>query len=334
MNLISKALHRAAKRAFRIEYILFVSAAVTLISTEYFRNLAYRAFDALDSTLSAAHYGNSGAVQAQLSAQLVPYLYFNKTLSVFISADGSVSDIIDLKSALNTTQRRMTVGFDHLLIFCALLFAISITIIASAHLTEKAERERQKSLEEEQAKFRRDLHDSVAQDLVAAKIYLEKSDCARTAHFLDCALKETRYLIDALDLAPAELIDALIQKTLAAFEQNWLIKTDCFIASDRLQKLTAAAQSEILKILQEALSNIARHSGATSVQVKIIDLAAALKIIIADNGTGLRESSEGSRHHYGLSNMSARAERIGGTLKTENDGGLTIAITIADSLHR
>ena len=300
--MFDKTLRYAAKKAFRIEYILLVSATITLISTEYFKILAYRQFDALDYTLSARYSNKSEEIQAVLSKQIEPYLYFDKTLSSYITDKGIIADIIDFKYAISTTQRRMTIGFDHLLVFCATLFAISIGIITKSHLKEKSEREQQKSLEEEQAKFRRDLHDSVAQD--------------------------------ALDIAPSEPFEKLIRKTLETFEQNWLIKTDCFIASDRLQSLNGKARSEILKILQEALSNIARHSSASAVQVKIIDLASALRIIIADNGTGLQENSTDGQRHHGLANMKARAESIGGTLEITNNGGLTIAITIADSLHR
>ena len=120
-----------------------------------------------------------------------------------------------------------------------------------------------------------------------------------------------------------------------AFERNWLIKANCFIASEKLQKLDSKKQTEILRILQEALSNIARHSGASEVSLKIIDLASAIKIVIRDNGKGIADTSITSpQKHYGLVNMRERAKNIGGEIEIKNEGGLSIAITIKDTFHR
>lgn len=129
-----------------------------------------------------------------------------------------------------------------------------MAIIVITTLAQKSELERQKSVEAAQSQFRRDLHDSVAQDLAAAKIFLDKNDGEKARHYLDCALNETRYLIDSLSTEPAaelsEPIDALIRKNLASFERNWGIASDVFIASDRLSRLSVFAQGELLKIIQ------------------------------------------------------------------------------------
>ena len=94
---------------------------------------------------------------------------------------------------------------------------------------------------------------------------------------------------------------------------------------------------EILHILQEALSNIARHANATEVKVRITDVVDEMRFSISDNGKGFLEEavesqkSDGKnaqRKHWGLNNIRERVQKLGGTVEFINDGGTTVAIRI------
>lgn len=83
------------------------------------------------------------------------------------------------------------------------------------------------------------------------------------------------------------------------------------------------AQIELLRIVDEALANIARHSGASSVQIDLAQLAELCSLSISDNGVGLAASlSSSESSHMGLSNMQQRASRLqGGTFKIDSKAG-------------
>jgi signal transduction histidine kinase len=97
-------------------------------------------------------------------------------------------------------------------------------------------------------------------------------------------------------------------------------------------KLPPRATLDVLRVMQEALTNAIRHSQASAVSVDI-DLTAdraGLNIVIADNGLGLGDAWE-ARKGKGIDNMQARAERLGGTLamRVGSDGlGATVRLTI------
>ncbi len=77
---------------------------------------------------------------------------------------------------------------------------------------------------------------------------------------------------------------------------------------------------QVLAVLREALSNVARHSGATRVDVTVDTDEGALTLLVRDNGRGIKQTSRRS----GLANMANRAEKLGGQLRvTAADGGGT-----------
>lgn len=93
---------------------------------------------------------------------------------------------------------------------------------------------------------------------------------------------------------------------------------------------------QLLRICQEALANIRRHSGAGEVLVKILPINHHVEVTIADNGKGFDPSipkpngnGNGNGSH-GLSVMRERAEAVGGKLKVESslDGGTRILVQV------
>jgi len=77
-------------------------------------------------------------------------------------------------------------------------------------------------------------------------------------------------------------------------------------------RASAVLSEHVLAVLREALSNAARHSGATRVEVAVdTDAAGMLTVLVRDNGRGITETGRRS----GLANMADRAAELGGKLR-------------------
>jgi signal transduction histidine kinase len=81
--------------------------------------------------------------------------------------------------------------------------------------------------------------------------------------------------------------------------------------------LSARAQAELLRILQEALNNVRKHADATVVRVRVSSDAGTASLVVTDNGRGF-EPAEVDDGRYGLQSMRERAELIGGRLAVES----------------
>jgi signal transduction histidine kinase len=73
---------------------------------------------------------------------------------------------------------------------------------------------------------------------------------------------------------------------------------------------------QLLTALREALSNVASHSGASSVEVQV-SAGAELSLTVRDNGSGFRENGRRS----GLANLDQRAAKLGGSLRIASQSG-------------
>jgi signal transduction histidine kinase len=75
------------------------------------------------------------------------------------------------------------------------------------------------------------------------------------------------------------------------------------------EQVPAEIAEQALHAVREALSNAARHAGASQVDVTV-DTGSDLVVVVRDNGTGMKESTRRS----GLANLAERARQLGGTL--------------------
>ncbi len=86
------------------------------------------------------------------------------------------------------------------------------------------------------------------------------------------------------------------------------------------QKLPEAQELGIFRILQECLTNIAKHAKATRVDVGVSFAVDAIVLDIADNGAGF-DPNKTPKNHYGLINMRERAKKAGGEVSIESAPG-------------
>ncbi|WP_191015939.1 sensor histidine kinase [Treponema zioleckii] len=332
-------------RQLHIEYILIFIAVMTFSSTAVFKSQAMKKFDSLDQKFIEIQ--KSTLDISEIEKDCIPYTYFDKNLEKEFKslssqkmpdADSTFAiEVSQFQNEIHKSQRMISFGYDSFLYFSAILFLIALGVILTKKISQKAEFERREAISEEQKNFSRNLHDGVAQDLAAIKIYHKTGDDDKAAFYTDRALSEVRYLIDSSRLEFDEDFEFLIKKMLSAFEANHEIKTTVIITSDFLGKLKSSSQVEILHILQEALSNIARHANASEVKLRITDVVDEMHIAISDNGTGFSEEAVESqksgeqsakRKHWGLNNIRERVQKLHGTVEFINDGGTTVAISI------
>ena len=334
-----------------IEYILIVIALATILFTGFFKHRAVLSFDALDGEFmslqeAAGREGANGRYKyprifSALEASFFPYTYFDQSLALKVAALRTIAPdalpvaLIHLQNDIHHRQRVLLFSYDSLLYFSAILTVIALFVIVAKRLAQKAELEQTRLLNDEQIKLSRNLHDGVAQDLTAIKAYLQQGDSEKSAFYADRALSEVRYLIDSSRITLSDGLESIVRDMLAIFGQNYGISTDFVAASLLVQRLGSTYQTEIVRIMQEALSNIARHAKASQVQVKFADVGDDLHIVIRDNGIGFDqeaqadgESSHENRRHWGITNIRERVCAMHGTVQFIHDGGTTVAITL------
>lgn len=193
----------------------------------------------------------------------------------------------------------------------------------------------QLSVLEDRDRIARDLHDLVIQRLYATGMSLEGTmpmatrrevaDRIRGAvDAMDDTIKDIRATIFALQ-ASGRPEEPRLRADIAALTEE-MAEVLGFAPALRLgsgldSKATAELSEHLLAVLREALSNVARHSGATRVDVTVdTDSAAMLTVLVRDNGSGIPEGGRRS----GLANMADRAEKLGGWLRlSPADGGGT-----------
>ncbi len=196
------------------------------------------------------------------------------------------------------------------------------------------------SIMEERTRLANELHDSLAQSLASLKFQVRVLDetlhsgkeaalwqeLERIENSLDEAYTELRELI-AHFRAPIHkrgLIPA-IQQAVERFRRNSGISTFLQLEWDDAQ-LPAEVEIQVLRIVQEALANIRKHSEANAVRVlmRAGRNGRDYMVLIEDDGIGFQDmivAGGGPGEHLGLKILQERAARIGGKLKIETEPG-------------
>ncbi len=218
--------------------------------------------------------------------------------------------------------------------FLALLFGVEAEAggtmrrmrLANAELTRLRDVEVERAALEERARLARELHDGLAQDLWLAKLRageLAAMDdlppaavraVAATESAIDDGLAEARGAVHALRIAavPAGGFRSLLRQTADDFEDRYGIRTE-FAAQGESADVPTRTQAEVLRIVQEALTNVRRHADATVVRMRLSVDGAWLELHVDDNGRGF-DVSHGGSEWYGLASMGERAALVGGRL--------------------
>lgn len=197
--------------------------------------------------------------------------------------------------------------------------------------------------EEERRRIARELHDEAGQMLTAILVGLRAledvrslAEVASLSHRLRAiagqALDEVGRL--ARGLHPTVLkdhgLDMALRRYVADYAATHNIAVD--LASDDIGSgtLPSAVQITLYRILQEALTNVARHSGAGAVSVRFARLAGRVELAVADDGCGFDARAVAvSSHRLGIHSMRERAAMLGGTVSFKpRRKGTTVLVRI------
>ena len=206
-------------------------------------------------------------------------------------------------------------------------------------------RERELAVSEERNLLAQELHDSIAQGLAFLNIQVQLlQDSLRKGHG-DEAMQTAGQLREGVQesydhvrellvhfrtkVAQSDL-DSAIVATLEKFEAQTGVTT-AFEAHGSGEPLDPAIEIQIMHIVQESLSNIRKHAGASRVTVAVFRSRREIEVRVDDDGTGfdpLNESRTKSDRHVGLQIMCERAQRIGGQCQITSEPGKGVRVCL------
>ena len=257
----------------------------------------------------------------------VPLQYRDRTLGVYnLFVDKSMMPYVEeINDLLTSIGRHLGMAID------------------KARLDDETNR---LSIMEERTRLAHELHDSLAQTLASLRFQVRVLDenlrmgeepavwheLEKIENNLDEAYAELRELIthfrapiDKRGLVPAvqHLVNRFRNQTgLHIFlQQEW-----------NIVQLPPSIEVEVLRIIQEALNNIRKHSQAHTVRILLrAQPQGACHILIEDDGVGIDsdKANDKKQDHYGLKIMSERAKRINGKLKIESEAGEGTRVTLS-----
>ncbi len=201
--------------------------------------------------------------------------------------------------------------------------------LANDELVRLREADMERATAEERARLAREIHDGMSQELWYAK--LKQSRLAalddltppareladEVAGAIESALSEARQAILALRPAEGASFAQVVARYVEDFADRFGIPAECEADAAAGERLPARHQAELLRILQEALTNVRRHADATRVRVWLEASDSALRLSVTDNGRGFDPGLAASSR-YGLRGMRERAGLIGAELRIES----------------
>lgn len=214
---------------------------------------------------------------------------------------------------------------------------------ANAKLAASAAKIESLTLQNERQRMARELHDTLAQGVAGLVLQLEAIKAHLTAENTERAtaiveqsiararstLAESRAVIDDLRSASTNVTE-LVREKVERFKQATGIPCELEISVNENQ-LPAETLNHAMNILNESLTNIARHAQATQVKVNFVIQNQNLQLEVRDNGKGFDVQQQTSGH-YGLIGMHERARLTGGMLSIEsNSSGTSIQFIVGMS---
>jgi two-component system nitrate/nitrite sensor histidine kinase NarX len=201
--------------------------------------------------------------------------------------------------------------------------------------------EREAAIADERSLLARELHDSIAQSLSFLKIqagllreHVRQGDAARvdaTLSELDAGIRES--LADVRELlmhfrtrTNSEDIMPALRTTLTKFEHQTGLKAHLAVEGQGLP-LDPDVQVQVLHVVQEALSNVRKHSEAREVWVDV-QQGPQWRVEVRDDGRGFDSGRSSSETQVGLRIMRERAENIGATVEVTSVPGSGTCVTL------
>jgi signal transduction histidine kinase len=268
-------------------------------------------------------------------------------MSLVVLRQAAISD-----NSLNTfllTMSLMTIGGIVIGRFVEAIISESIKrqqLITTLESTrrELADAERQAGVLQERQRLAGEIHDTLAQGLTSIVMHLEAAEGALNDTFtvqqhIDEArtiarssLTEARRVMWGLrpEMLEKQPFEQAIQQAVGDWSASNKITAETSVIGARTP-LSSDKEIVLLRVVQEALNNVAKHARAQHINVTLSYMPNAAVIDIHDNGGGFDVSQKSANGHngFGLLNMRQRLEQVNGTLTIESgDEGTTLVAEI------
>src|SRR5271166_1796107 len=189
------------------------------------------------------------------------------------------------------------------------------------------------SQEQERKVLSRELHDEIGQSLTALRIELGKLEHVRQSPEFGEHLEETKKLAEqtlqsarsiSMGLRPAMLdelgLGPALQWQARDFSRRFQIPVNLEIPSD-LRDLPDQHRTYLYRIVQECLTNCARHSQATHVEVSVNQSEDVINLRVADDGVGFERRKKPGAGGLGLLGISERVRELDGEISIDSSPG-------------
>jgi hypothetical protein len=196
--------------------------------------------------------------------------------------------------------------------------------------------------EAERARISRELHDELGQTLTALKMELGwlkdrlPADPAMLRTRVDRLVQIVDHSVTDLQRIASDLRPMILDELGLVSAIQWLVQN--FSERSALAVALSFEQSDVLysrdvstaafRIVQEALTNIARHSGAASARIAARHSGDELQLEISDEGRGMDVARSRREQHLGLIGMSERAHMLGGSMEIDSAPGRGTRISV------
>ena len=218
----------------------------------------------------------------------------------------------------------------------------------NARLVQQAE---QTAIRAERLRLSRDLHDSISQRLFSLSMSLSVlpglirenpqqsiDHSQRCADLAEDTLLDLRTLL--VDLRPSSVIQKGLADAVQALCEDWSAINEIPVTCSMMltgRYIPSALENVIYRVIQEGLSNVARHADATEVTVSLLESNQQLRLSVTDNGSGFDVNTDPKPGHFGLQGIRERVRSVGGTLHIESETGTTLQIRLPlqrDAIHK
>jgi signal transduction histidine kinase len=219
-------------------------------------------------------------------------------------------------------------GLSLFLLTSIVVFVLLVSLTYRSLDRTDAERMRLAAVLLEEAERRhiaKELHDEVGQSLTALKLRLQVADASEQVVQARGLVDEllTRVSNLSLDLRPAMLDDLGLLPALVWLFERYTSQTNVKVSFAHAgidgQRLSPVVETAAFRIVQEALTNVARHAAVPSVDVRVWRNGESLSVQVADGGKGFDVGAAlAAGRSTGLSGMRERAAALGGTMEIES----------------
>ena len=290
---------------------------------------------------------NSSFLLYSLTPIMTAALLFEERMALTLAATASVTLSITHLTLSQVSERFTSLmqGYNLTLLIVYTLFcfvAASVPYRINLNIRRRIERE---AIIEERRRIARELHDGVAQSLgylnMKTKLVSDSVSAQQTVQALT-ELSDVRKVVqdtyedirEAIDQLSTEIRNLPIIPALANFIREFGSNNGIKVQFDvprAFPQLSPVAELQLLRITQEALTNVRRHAQATEVEVKLEHTPQTVEMIVKDNGQGfnLADLEESPPGYHGLNIIRERAEGLGGSLSISSAPGEGTAVMVS-----